>query len=239
MNTRIKVLFFIAAIGACWASCKKSNDAPASTSTVTALVDVVNVSSANINFYINGTRINNTSTFYPGGTLGYVSVPAGTKNYSFKVDGASAPFYNKPFQADSAAGYTIYVAAQTGDDVFSSHDTWIPDTGTNLTKYAQIRFVNASASAGNMNFVLRAKAATPETDTPKMANIAYKTTTAFIRITKGVHYIGIYRAAYPTIPKVDTVTLSAGNIYTFYGYGTAVPAGNLGILAGLFNNGSE
>jgi len=235
MNTRIKVLFFIAAAGACWASCKKSNDAPASASTVTALVDVVNVSNANVNFYINGTRFNNTSTFYPGGTLGYVTVPAGTKNYSFKVDGASTPFYNKPFQADSAAGYTIYVAAQTSDDVFSSHDTWIPDTGTNLTKYAQIRYVNASASTGNMTFVLRGGT----TDSAQFSNVAYKTTTNFIRITKGVHYIGIYRAAYPTVPKVDTVTLSAGNIYTFYGYGTALPAGNQGVLAGLFNNGSE
>jgi hypothetical protein len=131
------------------------------------------------------------------------------------------------------------VAGQTGDDVFSSHDTWVPDTGVNKTTYAQIRYVNASASAGNMNFVLIGKTDSPKTDTAQMANIAYKTTTSFIRINKGVHYIGIYRAAYPTIPKIDTVTISAGNIYTFYGYGTAVPAGNLGISAGLFINGSE
>jgi hypothetical protein len=236
MNTRIKVLFFIAAAGACWASCKKSNDAPASASTVTALVDVVNVSNANVNFYINGTRFNNTSTFYPGGTLGYVTVPAGTKNYSFKVDGASTPFYNKPFQADSATDHTIYIASQNSDDVFSTLDTLVLDTASAIkATYARVRFVNASASAGNMSFVLRG----PKIDTPWRPDVAYKAATDFTRIKQGVHYIGIYRAAYPTLPKIDTVTLTAGKIYTFYGYGTALPAGNGGILVGLFNSGSE
>jgi len=234
MNTRIKVLFFIAAIGACWASCKKSDDAPAAASTATSVVGVINLSNSNINFYINGTRINNTTTYYPGGTLGYLNVIAGTQNYSFKVDKSSVPFYNKPFQADTGKGYTIYVANASSDDVFSTQDSWVPDTGTNLTRYAQIRYVNASPSAGNMSFVLRGTS-----DTTQFSNVAYKTTTAFTRITTGVHYIGIYRAAYPTIPKVDTVTISAGTIYTFYGYGTALPAGNLGILTGLFNNGAE
>jgi hypothetical protein len=240
MNTRIKVLFFIAVAGAFWASCKKSNDAPASTSTVTAFVDVVNVSSANVNFYINGTRFNNTSTFYPGGSLGYLTVPAGTKNYSFKVDGASTPFYNKPFQADSASDHTIYIAGQNSDDVFSTLDTLVLDTDSaKKATYARVRFVNASASAGNMSFILRGTTGTVPIDTPWKTNIAFKTSTEFTRIKQGVHYIGIYRAAYPTLPKVDTVTLTAGKIYTFYGYGTALPAGNAGILVGLFNSGSE
>ncbi|QEC78034.1 DUF4397 domain-containing protein [Mucilaginibacter ginsenosidivorax] len=239
MNTRIKVLFFIAMAVACWASCKKSNDAPASTSTVTALVDVVNVSNASVNFYINGTRFNNTSTFYSGGSLGYLTVPAGTKNYSFKVDGASTPFYNKPFQADSATDHTIYIAGQNSDDVFSTLDTLVLDTASAIkAKYARVRFVNASASAGNMSFVLRGTG-TAAIDTPWKTNIAFKTSTEFTRIKQGVHYIGIYRAAYPTLPKVDTVTLTAGKIYTFYGYGTALPAGNGSILVGLFNSGSE
>lgn len=237
MNTRIKVLFFIAAVGACWASCKKSDDAPASTSAATAFIDVVNVSNANVNFYINGTRFNNTSTFYPGGSLGYLTVPAGTKNYSFKVDGASTPFYNKPFRADSATVHSIYIAGQTSDDVFSTLDTLVLDTGVKKATYARVRFVNASASAGNMNFILRGDTITK--DTLWAAGIPYKASTIFSRIKQGVHYIGTYRTAYPTLPKVDTVILTAGKIYTFYGYGTALPAGNSGILVGLFNSGSE
>jgi hypothetical protein len=237
MDTRIKTFFIVAVAVTCWVSCKKNGDAPAKTASA-AYVNIINVSNNNINFYINGNRINNTTTFYSGGTLGYMNVISGTQNYSFKVDGsgANSPFYNKPFKADSAAGYTFYVAGQTENDVFSTHDTWYADTGANLTKYAQIRYVNASSSAGDLKFVLVGKTNTIA-DSAQYDNVPYKTTTNFIRITKGVHYIGIYRSAYPQNPKIDTVTISAGKIYTFYGYGTAIPAGNLGIIAGLFNNG--
>ncbi|MDN3583696.1 DUF4397 domain-containing protein [Mucilaginibacter flavus] len=237
MDTRIKAFFIVAAAVTCWASCKKNGDAPAKASSA-AYVNIINVSNNNINFYINGNRVNSTTTYYPGGTLGYLTVAAGTKNYAFKVDGTNAlsPFYNKPFKADSAGGYTFYVAGQTDNDVFNSRDAWYPDTGVNLTKYAQIRFVNASASAGNLKFVLVGKT-TAIADSTQYDNVPYKTITDFTRITKGIHYIGIYRSAYPSQPKIDTVTISAGKIYTFYGYGTAVPAGNQGIIAGLFNNG--
>ncbi|GAA3965773.1 DUF4397 domain-containing protein [Mucilaginibacter dorajii] len=237
MDNRIKSFFIVAVAVTCWASCKKKGDAPTK-SVGTSLVNVLNLSNNNINFYINGNRINNTTTFYPGGTLGYMNVISGTQNYSFKVDGsgANSPFYNKPFKADSAAGYTFYVAGQTENDVFSTHDTWFPDTGANLTKYAQIRFVNASSVAGNVKFVLVGKNSTIA-DSVQFDNVPYKTITDFTRITKGIHYIGIYRSAYPQTPKIDTVTISAGKIYTFYGYGTSIPAGNLGIIAGLFNNG--
>lgn len=237
MDTRIKSFFIVAVAVTCWVSCKKNGDAPTK-SAGTSLVNIINLSSNNINFYINGNRINNTTTFYPGGTLGYVSVIAGTQNYSFKVDGTSilTPFYNKPFQADTSNGYTFYIAGQTENDVFSGHDTWFPDTGVNLKKYAQIRYVNASSSAGNLKFVLVGKT-NAIADSSQFDNVPYKTITDFKRITTGVHYIGIYRSAYPQNPKIDTVTISAGKIYTFYGYGTAIPAGNLGIIAGLFNNG--
>lgn len=230
MNTRIKALFFVAVAATCWVSCKKSNDNPPATSSL-SVVGFFNLSSNNINFYVNGTRINNTTTYYPGGTLGYLNVIAGTQNYAIKTDGSTTPFYEKALKFDSGSGYSVYVGGKTADDIFYTQDLWIPDTGANLTKYAQIRYVNASATAGEMSFVLRGK-----TDSAQFDAVAYKATTAFKRINSGIHYIGVYRAAFPTVPKVDTVTLTAGKIYTFYGYGTPA-SGNLGILAGLFNNG--
>ncbi|WP_184550608.1 DUF4397 domain-containing protein [Mucilaginibacter sp. FT3.2] len=230
MNTRIKALFFVAAAVICWASCKKSNDDPAATSSL-SVVGFFNLSSNDVNFYVNGTRINNTTTYYPGGTLGYLNVIAGAQNYSIKIDGSTTPFFEKSLTFATDSGYSLYVSGKTANDIFYSKDLWVPDTGTNLTKYAQIRYVNASSTSGNMSFVLRGT-----TDSAQFSNVAYKTTTNFTRVNAGIHYIGVYRAAYPTVPKIDTVTITAGKIYTFYGYGTPV-SGNLDILAGLFNNG--
>ncbi len=233
MNTRIKVLFFIAAIATSWTSCKKGDDAPI-VSTGQSVAVFFNLSANNINFYINGTRINNTTTYYPGGTLGYVNVTGGLQNYSVKVDGSSTPFFNKPleFKTELYDSYSVYVAGQTADDVFYLKDAWFKDTiSTHAAQYAQIRFVNASASAGNLKFVKTGKA-----DTTQFDNVAYKTTTNFTSIPIGVRYIGVYRAAYPTAPKIDTVTIAAGKIYTFYAYGTGLSTGNKGIFTGLFTN---
>jgi hypothetical protein len=236
MNNRIKVLCFVFTAAACWASCKKGDDAPAVVvTTKPAAISVFNLSANNVNIYANGTRLNNTTTYYPGGTLGYFLVESVAKNYAFKIDRIATVFYEKSIRFTPDSIYSVYVASPKAEDVFMSEDFLIPDTGINLAKYAQVRYVNASPNAGNFKFVLRG-ASSLIADSPQVDNIAYKITTEFKQVKAGLHYIGVYRAGYPTAPKIDTVTLSAGKIYTFYGYGNVASGGNLGIFTGLFAN---
>ena len=223
MDTRIKVLFFIAAV-VCWASCKKNGDAPATTSTTS--VNLINASNNNINFYLNGTRINNTTTYYPGGTLGYVDILAGTQNYSVKINGNSVPSFSKPFSFSADSVYSLYVAGAAESDIFKTTDILVADTGGK----AKLRFVNASPDAGTLD--LKFEGTLNQT---KFTGIGYKTTTNYVLVDADTVYLAVYQSSAPTIAvRRDTVILTGGSIYTYFGYGSIKSATSLG--TGLITN---
>jgi hypothetical protein len=233
MNIRIKAFTFIIAAAACWASCKKNNDAP--TILPTTNVNVINASNNVINFYQNGTRINNTSSYYPGGSLGNLTVKAGLQNYQVKLASPSTPNYlfTLPLTLDSGKVYSLYVSGQTPESVFFTNDT------ATTNKFAKLRFVNASPDAGPLVLAFVTPDPNP-VSTPQFSNIEYKKTTDFLNVTPsstGSLILSVYQVGSDIkTAKKDTVTISTGRIYTVVGYGTVGSGGNQALGTSLIVN---
>lgn len=220
----------MAVAAGCLASCKKNNDKPDAVDSSTTSLNVINATFNNINVYLNGTRINNTTTFYSGGTLGYISVKAGTQNYSVKLDGPNNPnpLFSLPLTLSKDSIYSFYVAGNTVDQVFKTTDVLVADTGK--TPMAKIRFVNASSDAGNISVHFEGTTAALDTETVK--NLGFKGTSTFYLVAPGEHNMALHSAALPTTVVRDTVTLTGGKVYTYYGYGNK----SAGLATGLFTN---
>jgi hypothetical protein len=177
----------------------------------------VNASNATINFFQNGSRINNTTSYYPGGTLGYLTVTAGEQNFQVKNAGAATPNYlfSMPLKLDSGKAYSLYVSGQTTESVFVTNDDFSPDTSGK----AKLRFVNASANAGPLVLAFEGRGAgNVITTTPQFSNISYKATTDFLSVAPGTFNLSVYSSTFS--PKKDTVALAAGKVYTVVGYST-------------------
>jgi hypothetical protein len=235
MNIRVKALFIIAAVAYIISSCKKNDDAPLVTST--ANLNVVNASSDTINFYLNGIRLNNTTSFYPGGSLGYVfAVTSGTQNYQFKRAGSPNTLFTKSLTLGANNNYSLYVAGQTANDAFMTQDVLTADTSGN----ALVRFVNASPDSSPLVINIAGIPITTGTtlDTITFTGVAYQTTTSFKTVKGGYTYnLSVYQASSPSKPKSDTTaTLNAGQIYTIYSYGLVSTAGNEGLSTSLIVN---
>jgi len=230
MNIKVKVLLMMAVAAGCLASCKKNNDKPDAVDSSTTSLNVINATFNNINVYLNGTRINNTTTFYSGGTLGYISVKAGTQNYSVKLDGPNNPnpLFSLPLTLSKDSIYSFYVAGNTADQVFKTTDVLVADTGS--SPMAKIRFVNASSDAGNIS--VHFEGTTAALDTEKVKDLGFKGTSTFYLVAPGEHNMALHSAALPTTVVRDTVTLTGGKIYTYYGYGNK----SAGLATGLFTN---
>jgi hypothetical protein len=232
MNIRIKALFILVVVAG-WLSCKKNNDAP--TVQLTTKLNVVNASLNTINFYLNGTRLNNTTSYYPGGTLGYLSVTSGIQNYQFKIAGNENVLFTKSLTLDTGKIYSLYISGQTADNAFMTTDVLTADTSGN----ALVRFVNASPDSNPLVVAFEGgSTSTTILDTIKFTNVAYKATTDFIKVKGGFsHNVSVYQASSPLNPKRDTtVTLNSGQIYTIYSYGLVGTAGNQGLNTSLIVN---
>ena len=232
MNIRVKALFIIACVGIL-SACKKNDDAPAVK--LTALLNVVNASNATINFYQNGTRINNTTSYYPGGTLGYVTVTAGAQTFEVKNAGPANPNYliSMPLKLDSGKAYSLYISGQTTENVFYTNDNFEPDTAGK----AKLRFVNASPDAGGLVLAFEGRDANNAiTSTPQFSNISYKATTDFVTVAPGTFNLSVYKSSSALSPKRDTVALAAGRVYTLVSYGAVGTVGNQALGSTLVIN---
>ena len=115
MNIKIQfLLLFILLTGL--SACQKASDLV--TVPLTSSVNVINAGADTLNFYQNGTRINNLSSFYPGGSLGYLAVTAGTQNYQFKKAGHPDALIDLPLTLAAKKQYSLFVAGQSADKVF-------------------------------------------------------------------------------------------------------------------------
>ncbi|UOE48237.1 DUF4397 domain-containing protein [Mucilaginibacter sp. SMC90] len=230
MNIKVKVLLMIAATTGYLASCKKNNDKPDAVDSSTTSLNVINTTFNNVNIYVNGTRINNTTTFYPGGSLGYILVKSGTQNYSVKLDGPNNanPLFSLPLTLSKDSVYSFYVAGNTADQVFKTTDVLAADTGS--APKAKIRFVNASADAGNIS--VHFEGITAAADTEQVKDLGFKTTSAFYLVAPGEHNMALHSAAFPATIVRDTVQLIGGKVYTYFGYGNK----STGLATGVFTN---
>ncbi|WPU99840.1 DUF4397 domain-containing protein [Mucilaginibacter sp. cycad4] len=230
MNIKVKALLIIIAVTGYLTSCKKNNDKPDAVDSSTSSLNVINATFNNVNIYVNGTRVNNTTTFYPGGTLGYILVKAGTQNYSVKLDGPNNPnpLFSLPLTLSKDSVYSFYIGGNTADQVFKSTDVLVADTGS--APKAKIRFVNASPDAGNIS--VHFEGITAALDTEQVKDLGFKTTSAFYLVAPGEHNMALHSAAFPTTVVRDTVQLTGGKVYTYYGYGNK----STGLATGLFIN---
>jgi len=230
MNIKVKALLIIIAITGYLTSCKKNNDKPDAVDSSTSTLNVINATFNNVNVYLNGIRVNNTTTFYPGGTLGYFSIKAGTQNYSVKLDGPNNPnpLFSLPLTLSKDSVYSFYIGGNSTDQVFKTTDVLVADTGS--SPKAKIRFVNASPDAGNIS--VHFEGTTAALDTEKVKDLAFKGTSTFYLVAPGEHNMAMHSAAFPGTIVRDTVSLTAGKIYTYYGFGNK----STGLATGLFTN---
>src|SRR5258708_22726596 len=96
MKTRYCVLLFIA-VAAGLASCKNNDNVFPAAPPPTGIT-VINASPDTLNFYLNGTRQNNASSMYPGGSSGLKLVPSGLQNYQFKKAGQPLALFSLPLK---------------------------------------------------------------------------------------------------------------------------------------------
>jgi hypothetical protein len=220
----IKLSFLLMAILAFGlASCKKTGDvSPAAVQNTN--LNVTNASTDTLNYYLNGTRVNNASYIYPLGSSGYLGVAVGQQNYQFKSPRSPVVLMSLALTLDTGKTYSLYVAGRSADLTFSTIDTLVADTG-NL---ATIRFVNASPDAGKLDVMVG--------DTVNFKSRAFKTSTVFLPVIAGDKHIRIYQSGSVT-PKIDeTRTLIAGKVYTLFTKGSLKGTGTATLGTGIVVN---
>jgi hypothetical protein len=203
----ILLFFAIAVIGL--SACTKVTDDTLAGNRST-LLTVVNASTDTLNFYQNGTRLNNTSNLYPFGQLSGLSVIVGDQNFQFKKAGSANTLVNVPFTIQDTTRYTMFFAGESLDKVFVIRDTLKIDT------FARVQFVNASpvnvdvAIGSGFNY----------------KNLSFKSATPFIPLVGGKFALSIYQAGTTTLLASGTLTLAKSNLYTLYTKGVLNGTGN-------------
>jgi len=215
------VIFFAAVLAA--ESCK-NNDEVFKT-VLKANLNVVNASPDVLNFYLNGTRQNNSSSLYPGSQSFYLSVPEGADNFQFKNAGTFNVLFSVPLTLKDSLNYSLYVTGASAGNSFATIDSLFVDTAQNTT---QIKFVNASPDAGNLNVFVG--------DTVNFLSRAFKTTTVFLATGSGIKEVKISQTGSPT-PLIDTpITFQPGRIYSLVSRGLLKGTGNAKFSVGIVIN---
>lgn len=192
---------------------------------VSSFLNVVNATGDTLNFYLDGTRKNNTSSIYPGGQSYYATVQAGQYSFGIKKAGDYQLLASMPVTLQDSVDYTVYVAGASGGQSFYSTDALIADTAANTT---EIRFVNATPDAGSLDFHAG--------DTASYKSAAFKGQSQFLVTGYGTKEVKIYQSGAPT-PLVDTsLTFQQGYIYTVFSRGLLNGKGSAQFSVGVAVN---
>jgi hypothetical protein len=207
-------------------SCKNNDEV--FPSVLPSYLNVVNASADTLNFYLNGTRQNNTSDLYPVSESLYETIPAGSENIQFKKSGTFNVLFSVPLKLIDSTNYSLYVTGTSASGAFSSIDTL--DTVSFYTSlYTRIRFVNASPNTGNLDVYVG--------DTVNFKSRSYKTSSVFELTGAGNKLVTIYPAGSTTNPLVDTlITFEPAYIYTLYSKGQVNGKGGLAFDVGVAIN---
>lgn len=225
MNNNYSILLF-GFIVIFLTSCKNNDEVFAPV--VTTNLTVVNASADTLNFYLNGTRQNNTSSLFPGGSDVNATVPAGLQNYQFKNAGNFNILFSIPLTLKDSTFNTMYVAGQSSNFVFSTADN-IPSPSYSATSdTAYIRFVNAAPDIGSLNVSIGRSV--------NFTALAFKSSSAFLPLTGGLNEVKIFQAGAST-PKVDTIiTFEPNSVYTLFAKGLLNGKGNAVFDVGIILN---
>jgi len=176
-----------------------------------AFVNVVNATADTLNIFQNGTRFNYSSGFYPGGSLGYLTVLAGEHQYQIKKAGTPNVLLGLPLKLDSGKVYSFFIAGNSADRVFLTKDVFLANSDV------EIRFVNASPGmtfdikiAGNFS----------------SGNRTFKSATDFVKMTADKNHYELYETGNPNPLKTGDLTLAENRAYTLFTKGTATGTGD-------------
>jgi hypothetical protein len=215
-------------------SCKDKDLPPATVPKST--LNVLNATADTIKYFINGTRQNNLSPIYVGGSTGYLAVPGGLQTYKFNKSNNGFPtLFTKPFTLDTSRFYSIFVCGETADKAFIIDDPFaaadsiiIPDT---LGTKSAIRFVNASPDAGALDFVVN------KGDTVNLKSVEFGKYSTFLSVNAGTKVVNVYDSATNTIRATVTLTFSPNQTYTFFTRGSFSGKGNAVFGLSVFSIG--
>jgi hypothetical protein len=220
MKIRLSALLAIAFIIG-FSACKKPyNDAP----TVVPQVglNVINASADAFNIYLNGSRLNSTSTILPGYSSGYYHVEKGQQSFQIKKPFNTATntiqtLFSITVPADSNLNHTLFVTDETANDAFVTVDnfTAIPGSGTDT---CYIRFVNSSPGSGALDVTYGGAKLFSNLSFKGYSDFSLVNTVNGASVT-GVIPLEIFSAGSSTPLFIDSVALNQGNHYTFYTLG--------------------
>ena len=208
MNTRLSIFLILAFLTGI-SACKKSSDAPLPA--YTTYLNFVNASADSVNYYLNGTRLNNNSNLYPQVASGYVGVLAFAQNYQvkrvFNTAGANVQqLFSLPLNLDTAHYYSLFIAGESASLAFKTVDTLRADTSQST---CMVRFVNASPGAGSYDLVVGSAA--------KFAGQGFGTASGFrLADISSAAPVTLYPAGSSTPVASGTVALLQGKSYTIY-----------------------
>jgi len=228
MNYRLSILFSLLILCSL-AACKQNYAVPNPPTNPPAL-NVVNATTDTLDYFINGTRQNNTSDIYPGGATYYLKVLFGTGNYSFKKAGSQVTLFSHSFTLDTATYYSLFVCGETSDKTFLLRDNYASATAaidTSLTK-AAVRFVNASPNAGALSIMVSIGS------TVNLQSLAFQSASTFYALKDTVNDVKIYSGS--TLLKDTTIMPIGGQIYTMFTKGDPKVAGKGSFSAVLIAN---
>lgn len=213
MNYRLSIIFCLLVL--CGLSACKQNYAVPNPPGHPPGLDVINATADTLDYFINGTRQNNTSDIYPNGATGYASVLFGTGSYSYKRAGYPAVLFKQTLTLDTAKIYSLFVCGTSSDKIFLNTDDFSPVVAIDtMAGKAALRFVNASPGAGNINFVVTAgKTVTNQT------GCAFQYVSPFMALKDTVSDVKVYATGTLTLLKDTTITLISGQNYTLFSKG--------------------
>jgi hypothetical protein len=215
MNKGFYILCFFAAI--VFAESCKNNDNVFPTVLPSSL-NVINASADTLNFYLNGTRQNNSSSLFPVGQTFYLAIPAGNQTIQFKKSGSFNYLFSYPMKLQDSTNNSLYVTSGSASGAFSTVD-FLDTTGTQTGVNFKLRFVNASPDAGTLNVSV---------DSTIYKNCVFKSTSSFLLYGSGPKEVKVFPAGSSAVSLDTTITFQPGHLYTLFskgvlnGKGTAV-----------------
>lgn len=223
MNTRLSVLFFCFVLLGLF-SCK-NNDEVFKPVVYTSL-NVVNATVDTLNFYLNGTRQNNTSSLYPTGQSFYLTVPSGMQDFEFKKARTSNVLFGVPLNLKGSTYNSLYVYGEGAGQTFDTNDVLLIDTlHVDTTK---VKFVNVSPDAGNLDMTVGSSV--------RFKSLPLKSSTQYAELPGGLTEVKVFQTG-STIPLKDTsIQFQPGGIYTLFSKGLLNGKGNAAFGIGVVIN---
>ena len=227
MKNRCLILVFIAAITGLY-SCKNNDEVLKKV--VSTSINVVNASADTLNFFANGTRINNTSPIYPASFSYYLHALAGQQNYEIKKNNNPNVLFSLPLNLTDSVFYSLYVYGESAAKTFMTNDSpLLVPTGADTSL---VRFVNASPDAGTLNVMVG--------DTVAFNASTFKSSSVFLPVgSSGLKEVRIYLAGSSTAKIDTTMNIQPNSTYTIFSKGLLNGKGNAAFGVGLVLNADE